>query len=51
VCRGIALVAACRIAVSKEMAVCSRSTVERKMGFKGMGLSRVDFKSCQFACL
>jgi hypothetical protein len=51
VCRGIALVAACRIAASKVMAVCSRSAVERRMEFNGMELSSVDLKSCQFECL
>ena len=50
-CRGIAVVAACRIAASKVVAACSRSAVERRIGSGGMELSRVDLKSCQFACL
>ena len=45
------MVAACRIAASKVMVASSRSAVERRMGFKGVELSRVDLKSCQFACL
>jgi hypothetical protein len=45
------VVAACRISASKVMAACSKSAVERRVGFRGMELSRVDFKSCQFACL
>jgi hypothetical protein len=51
VCRGIALVSACRNAASKVIAVFSRSAVERRVGFRGMELSRVDLKSYQFACL
>ena len=51
ICRGIAVVAAYRIVASKAMAACSRSAVERRVGFRGRELSRVDWKSCQFACL
>jgi hypothetical protein len=50
-CRGIAVVAACCIAISKAMIAFSRSAVERRMGFRGMELSSVDLKSFQSACL
>jgi hypothetical protein len=50
VCRGIAVVAACRIATSNAVTACSRSAVEQRMGFRGMELSRVSLKSCQFVC-
>jgi hypothetical protein len=38
VCRGIAVVAACHIAVSKAMAACSRSAFERRVRFGGEGI-------------